>query len=52
VLLDPCGDRRIEEAVDFPDLFGTKAKFPGANDARHLFWTAKANDGAGHGWVP
>ena len=52
VLSGPCGDRRIEEAVDFPDLFGTEAKFSRANYSRNLFGAAKANNGGGHGGVP
>ena len=52
VLSGPCGDDRIEEAVDFPDLFGTEAKFSRTNYSRNLFRAAKANNGGGHGGVP
>jgi hypothetical protein len=52
VLSGPRGDRRIKEAVDLPDFFGTEVKFSRPNYSRNLFWAAKANNGGGHGGVP
>ena len=52
VLSGARGDRRIKEAVDLPDFFGTEAKFSRGNYSRNLSWAAKANNGGGHGGVP
>jgi hypothetical protein len=51
-LSGPRGDRRIKEAVDLPDFFGTETKFSRANYSRNLSWAAKADNGGGHGGVP
>jgi hypothetical protein len=52
VLSGPRGDRRIKEAVDLSDFFGTEAKFSRAYYSRNLFGAAKADNGGGHGAVP
>jgi hypothetical protein len=41
VLSSPRGDRRIKEAVDLPDFYGTEAKFSRANYSRNLFWARR-----------